>query len=68
MLANMLQMNYNDDLLVIEDQDGEEALILIPKVSVPSSDECEIRYDWISEEVLIDSFVDSLRVENSLHS
>ena len=58
-------MNYNDDLLVIEDQDGEEALILIPKVSVPSPDECEIRYDWISEEVLIDSFVDSLRVENS---
>jgi len=58
-------MNYNDDLLVIEDQDGEEALILIPKVSVPFPDECEIRYDWISEEVLIDSFVDSLRVENS---
>ena len=58
-------MNYNDDLLVIEDQNREEALILIPKVSVPSPDECEIRYDWISEEVLIDSFVDSLRVENS---
>lgn len=58
-------MNYNDDLLVIEDQDGEEAVILIPKVSVPSPDACEIRYDWISEEILIDSFVDSLRVENS---
>lgn len=58
-------MNYNDDLLVIEDQDGEEALILIPKASVPSPDECEIRYDWVSEEILIDSFVDSLRVENS---
>lgn len=58
-------INYNDDLLVIEDQDGEEALILIPKVSVPSPEECEIHYDWISEEILIDSFVDSLRVENS---
>lgn len=58
-------MNYNDDLLVIADQDGEEALILIPKVSVPSPEECKIRYEWISEEILIDSFVDSLRVENS---
>lgn len=59
-------MNYNDDLLVIEDQDGEEALILIPKVSVPSPEECEIRYDWISEEILIDNFIDSLcSAENS---
>ncbi len=58
-------MNYNDDLLIIEDQDGEEALILIPKVSVPAPEECEIHYDWISEEILIDSFVNSLRVENS---
>lgn len=58
-------INYNDDLLVIEDQDGEEALILIPKISIPSPEECEIHYDWISEETLIDSFVDSLRVKNS---
>ena len=58
-------MNYNDDLLIIEDQDGEEALILIPKVSIPSPEECEIRYDWISDKTLIDNFIDSLRVENS---
>lgn len=58
-------MDYNDDLLVIEDQDGEEALILIPKASIPSPEECEIRYDWISEETLIDKFIDFLRVENS---
>lgn len=58
-------MNYNDDLLIIEDQDGEEALILIPKVSIPSPEECKIRYDWISDKTLIDNFIDSLRVENS---
>lgn len=58
-------INYNDDLFVIEDQDGEEALILIPRVSIPSPKECEIYYDWISEKTLIDSFIDSLRVENS---
>lgn len=58
-------IDYNDDLLVIEDQEGEEALILIPKVLIPSPEECEFRQDWISEEILIDSFVDSIRVENS---
>lgn len=58
-------IDYNDDLLVIEDQEGEEALVLIPKSSIPSPEECEIHYDWISEEILIDSFVDVLRVVNS---
>lgn len=42
-------MTYNDDLLVIEDQDGEEAVILIPKTSIPTPEECSVRYDWISE-------------------
>ena len=58
-------MTYNDALLVIEDQDGEEALILIPKSSIPAPEECVVRYDWISEETLIDSFIESMRVENS---
>lgn len=58
-------MTYNDDLLVIEDQDGEEALILIPKSSIPAPEECAVRYDWISEKTLLDSFIDSLRTENS---
>lgn len=58
-------MNYNDDLLIIEDQDGKEALILIPKVSIPSPEECKIRYDWISDKTLIDNFIDFLHVENS---
>lgn len=57
--------NYNDDLLVIEDQDGEEAVILIPKTSIPTPEKCDVRYDWISEKTLIDSFIDSLRAENS---
>ena len=58
-------MTYNDDLLVIEDQDGEEALILISKSSIPIPKECEVCYDWISEKTLIDSFIDSLRAENA---
>ena len=58
-------LTYNDDLLIIEDQDEEEALILMPKSSVPSPEECDVRYDWISEDILIDSFIDSLRTDNS---
>lgn len=58
-------MDYNDNLLIIEDQTGGEALILIPKSTIPSPEECEIRHDWISEEILVDSFIDSVRVENS---
>lgn len=58
-------MIYNNDLLVIEDQDAEEALILIPKSSIPAPEKCVVRYDWISEKTLIDSFIDSLRTENS---
>ncbi len=57
-------MDYNDNFLVIRDKDGAEALILIPKSVIPSPQGCEIYHDWISEEVLIDSFIDSLRVEN----
>lgn len=58
-------IDYNDDLLVIADHHREEALILIPKISIPSPEKCEIHYDWISKETLIDSFVDSLRAKNS---
>lgn len=58
-------IDYNDDILVIEDQNKEEALILIPKSSIPMPEECAIHFDWISERTLIDSFIDSLRTENS---
>lgn len=54
---------YKDHLLVIEDQNGKNALILIPTASIPSPEACEIRYDWISEETLVDNFIDFLRVE-----
>ena len=58
-------LTYNDNLLIIEDDDEEEALILMPKSSLPSPEGCDVRYDWISKEVLIGSFMDSLRTENS---
>ena len=62
-------ITYNDDLLVIKDptkdQDDEEELILIPKSSIPAPEECDARYDWISEKKLLDSFLDYLCKENS---
>lgn len=54
--------DYNKDFLVIKEQDGEEALILISKDSIPAPKQ---RYDWISEKTLLDSFLDFLRTENS---
>lgn len=57
--------NYDDSVFVIKNQDGEEALILIPTASIPDSNECATHYDWISEKTLIDNFIDSLRTENS---
>ena len=58
-------VDYNDELLVIVDQNDDEAVIIIPKSSLPSPEEAENGYDWISEETLIDNFIESLRVENS---
>lgn len=63
-------ITYNDDLLVIKDptkdqDDDEEELILIPKSSIPAPEECDARYDWISEKKLLDSFLDYLCKENS---
>lgn len=54
----------NDDLLVICDQNDDEAVIFLPKTVLSSPEEVEKRFDWISEETLIDSFIDSLRAEN----
>lgn len=57
-------MDYNDELLVIADQNDDEAVIFIPKAVLSSPEEAENQYDWISEETLIDNFIESLRVEN----
>lgn len=58
-------IDYNDELLVILDENDNEAVIIIPKPALASPEETEKQFDWISEEILIDSFIDSLRTENS---
>lgn len=58
-------IDYNDESLVITDENDNEAAIIIPKSAFASPEKAEKQFDWISEEILIDSFVDSLRVENS---
>ncbi len=58
-------VDYNDELLVIADQNDDEAVIILPRLSLASPEEAESRFDWISEETLIDNFIESLRVENS---
>ena len=58
-------VDYNDELLVITDQNDNEAVIIMPKSVLVSPEKSENRFDWISEETLIDSFIESMRVENS---
>jgi len=56
--------DYNDELLVIADQNDNEAVIIIPKSTIGSPCDVEKQFDWISQETLIDTFIDSLRLEN----
>lgn len=57
-------VDYNDELLVITDQNDNEAVIIVPKSSIVSPQEVENQFDWISEETLIDDFIKSLRIKN----
>lgn len=58
-------VDYNDEMLVVDDQNNDEAVIIIPKSVLVSPEEVEARFDWISEETLIANFIESLRVENN---
>ncbi len=64
-IAEYNSVDYNDELLVITDQTDKEAVIIIPKSVFPSPEESEYHYDWISDETLINNFIDYFRVENS---
>ena len=59
-------VDYNDELLVITDQNDNEAVIIMPKSVLVSPEKSENRFDWISEETLIDSFIESMRVETAI--
>lgn len=61
MVGEYNSVDYNDELLVINDKNDNEAVILLPKSVLPSPEDVEIRFDWISEDALIDGFVNSLR-------
>lgn len=56
-------VDYNDELLVISDQNNDEAIIIMPKSTLPLPQEAKIQLDWISEDTLINNFIDSLRIE-----
>lgn len=57
-------VRYNDELLVITDQNDDEAIIVIPKTSRVSPEDAEAKFDWINEETLVDNFIEILRIEN----
>lgn len=55
---------YNDELCVVTDQNGKEAVLLLPKATVSAPLECTNYYDWIRDETLIDGFMEALRSGN----
>lgn len=54
----------NDELLVITDQNDNEAAIFVSKSAIASPCEAKIQFDWINQETLIDIFVKSVSSEN----
>lgn len=56
--------DLNDELLVIADQNDEDAVVLIPKTAILLENAIR-QFDWISSETLIANFIESLGIENS---
>lgn len=52
------------DLLDIKSQTNEVALTLLPRSAVISPDKCAKSFDFISDTTLINSFMETLRVQN----
>lgn len=57
--------SHADDLFVIKDRNGQDAITLIPRASVKLPNECIVQYDWISKQTLINSFIETMREENA---
>lgn len=64
-IGEYLAIDYNDDICVIEDENGTEAVTLLPRSSLNDPISCDTHYDWIVEEKLIEVFVDVLRAGNT---
>lgn len=54
----------NDELLVITDQNDNEAAVFVSKSAIASPCEAKTQFDWINKETLIDIFVKSMGSEN----
>lgn len=59
-------LDYNGKLLDIINQNNEKVASFIPRSAIVSPKEAKKQFDWISEETLIDGFIDSLGVKNNL--
>ena len=59
------EIGSNCPLLRICDHNDNESVILIPRSSLSLPGDCEVRYDWITDERLLTSFFDSVTGKNS---
>lgn len=60
-VAEYESIAYNDEIFMIVDQNNEEAALLLPTEVLEEPLNCEITYDWISKEKLIDIFMKCLK-------
>jgi len=58
-------MEYNDSVCIIEDQNDEETVILLPRQVLEEPSKCGTSYDWISSEKLVNGFIEALKVGNT---
>ena len=58
-------MQYNDEIVLIADQNDNEAALLLPKASLASPMVCARSFDWISDENLMEALFGALRSSGS---
>jgi len=58
-------IEYNDSMSIIENQNDEETVILLPRNVLEEPSKCETSYDWISSKKLVDGFIETLKIGNT---
>lgn len=59
------EYEYSSKIMSIPDESQCDAAELMPRTAIPSPDKCKEHDDWISDETLINSFMETIRAENN---
>lgn len=64
-VAQYNEYEYSRKFLSIYNEFHSETVLLLPRSALPFPDQCRIQEDWISDDNLINSFMEIIRVENN---